>query len=142
MHIFMKMRYFIAVMMIIFFFGAALPEVQGGIPGPSNYCQGAAIENIQAGSQSLPASPSPGYPPQISPLAPPSAYRPVSPPSSGPPVVPPTPPSPGKGVINPFTGEFYPGTLGGVVNPRTGEVLPKVEGGYYNPRTGEFIPQQ
>ena len=47
---------------------------------------------------------------------------------------------PEKGVVNPRTGEFYPGTLGGVVNPQTGEVLPKVEGGYINPKTGEVLP--
>jgi hypothetical protein len=49
---------------------------------------------------------------------------------------------PEKGVVNPRTGEFYPGTIGGVVNPQTGEVLPKVEGGYINPKTGEFLPAQ
>jgi hypothetical protein len=45
-----------------------------------------------------------------------------------------------KGVVNPRTGEFYPGAMGGVMNPRTGEILPKVEGGYLNQRTGEVIP--
>jgi hypothetical protein len=45
-----------------------------------------------------------------------------------------------KGVVDPRTGEFYPGALGGVMNPRTGEILPKVEGGYLNPRTGEVVP--
>jgi hypothetical protein len=45
-----------------------------------------------------------------------------------------------KGVVNPRTGEFFPGAMGGVMNPRTGEILPKVEGGYLNQRTGEVIP--
>ena len=45
-----------------------------------------------------------------------------------------------KGVVNPRTGEFYPGVLGGVMNPQTGDILPKVEGGYLNPRTGDVIP--
>lgn len=49
---------------------------------------------------------------------------------------------PEKGVVNPRTGEFYPGTIGGVVNPKTGEVLPKVEGGYVDPNTGEVLPAQ
>ena len=49
---------------------------------------------------------------------------------------------PEKGIVNPRTGEFYPGTIGGVLNPKTGEVLPKVEGGYVNPKTGEFLPAQ
>jgi len=72
--------------------------------------------------------------------------RPPSPPPSTaaappPPAVPLPPGSvPEKGVINPRTGEFYPGTMGGVVNPKTGDVLPKVEGGYVNPKTGEFLP--
>jgi len=66
-----------------------------------------------------------------------------------PPAPPPTPsvklPAgtiPERGVVNPRTGEFYPGTIGGVVNPKTGEVLPKVEGGYVNPKTGEVLPAQ
>ncbi len=45
-----------------------------------------------------------------------------------------------KGVIDPRTGQFFPGVMGGVMNPRTGDILPKVEGGYLNPRTGEVIP--
>ena len=49
---------------------------------------------------------------------------------------------PEKGVVNPRTGEFYPGIIGGVVNPKTGEILPKVEGGYVNPKTGEVLPAQ
>jgi hypothetical protein len=57
-------------------------------------------------------------------------------------VKPPAGTIPEKGVINPRSGEFYPGTIGGVVNPQTGEVLPKVEGGYINPKTGEFLPAQ
>ena len=67
-----------------------------------------------------------------------------SPPIALPPpaVKPPAGTIPEKGVVNPRTGEFYPGTIGGVVNPQTGEVLPKVEGGYINPKTGEFLPAQ
>jgi len=67
-----------------------------------------------------------------------------SPPIALPPpsVKPPAGTIPEKGVVNPRSGEFYPGTIGGVVNPQTGEVLPKVEGGYINPKTGEFLPAQ
>ena len=67
-----------------------------------------------------------------------------SPPAApAPPAVkPPAGTLPEKGVVNPRTGEFYPGTIGGVVNPQTGEVLPKVEGGYVNPKTGEVVPSQ
>jgi hypothetical protein len=67
-----------------------------------------------------------------------------SPPIALPPpaVKPPAGTIPEKGVVNPRTGEFYPGTIGGVVNPQTGEVLPKVEGGYINPKTGELLPAQ
>jgi hypothetical protein len=96
----------------------------------------------QMNSSALPSSPAPIYPPRVAPSAPPSAYRPVTPPNPSPAVVPPRPDTPGGGVVNPWTGEFYPGTFGGVVNPRTGEVLPKVDGGYYNPQTGEFIPRK
>jgi hypothetical protein len=72
---------------------------------------------------------------------PPALPSPISPP----PLSQPTPkvPSTGvpeKGVINPRTGEFYPGTFGGVLNPQTGALLPKVDGGYVNPQTGEFLP--
>jgi hypothetical protein len=74
-----------------------------------------------------------GEPPAL-----PSPISPTSPPTPAPDV-----PSKGaieKGITNPRTGEFYPGTSGGVVNPQTGAVLPKVDGGYINPRTGEFFP--
>ncbi len=74
-----------------------------------------------------------GEPPALpSPISPPSLPQPTTKvPSTG---------VPEKGVINPRTGEFYPGTFGGVVNPQTGVILPKVDGGYVNPQTGEFIP--
>jgi len=82
---------------------------------------------------------------------PPLRVQPDSP-QSQPPSLPASPPPPAlqppaggapeKGVVNPRTGEFYPGTIGGVVHPKTGEVLPKVEGGYVNPKTGEFLPAQ
>ena len=72
---------------------------------------------------------------------PPVLPSPMSPPSL--PQTTPKVPSTGipeKGVINPRTGEFYPGTYGGVINPQTGAILPKVDGGYVNLQTGEFIP--
>ncbi len=96
----------------------------------------------QMSSSALPSSPGPMYPPYVAPSAPPSAYKPVPPPSGNPAVVPPSPARPDQGVVNPWTGEFYPGTFGGVVNPRTGEVLPRINGGYYNPQTGEFVPRR
>ncbi len=68
----------------------------------------------------------------------PSPILPTSPPTPAPNV--PSRGEPEKGITNPRTGEFYPGTIGGVVNPQTGAVLPKVDGGYVNPRTGEFFP--
>lgn len=74
--------------------------------------------------------------PEVSPPKPPS---PPAVPLPAP-VKPPQGAVPEKGVLNPRTGEFYPGTTGGVINPRTGEVLPKVGGGYISPKTGEFIP--
>lgn len=91
-------------------------------------------------SPSLPSSPPPFYPPTITPL------QPISPPAN-PPSLPSKPVTPSRnapegGIVNPRTGEFYPGTLGGVTNPRTGVFLPKVEGGYLNPETGEVIPKQ
>jgi hypothetical protein len=66
-------------------------------------------------------------------------------PISSPPLPTPSPkvPSTGlpeKGITNPRTGEYYPGTYGGVINPQSGAFLPKVDGGYVNPRTGEFFP--
>jgi hypothetical protein len=78
----------------------------------------------------------------VIPPAPP--YSPIQP---GPTPQParPAPPGPStitkeKGVVNPRTGEFLPGTFGGVIDPETGFVWPKVEGGYRNPMTGEIIP--
>lgn len=89
---------------------------------------------------SLPSSPPPFYPPT------PTGPQPISPPANPPSPLPkPVIPSknvPESGVMNPRTGEFYPGTFGGVTNPRTGVFLPKVEGGYLNPETGEVIPKQ
>lgn len=74
-----------------------------------------------------------GEPPVLpSPVSPPSLPQPTAKgPSTG---------TPEKGIINPRTGEFYPGTFGGVLNPQTGVLLPKVDGGYVNPQTGEFLP--
>ncbi len=100
---------------------------------------GAAVH----GQSTFPSSPPPFYPPV--PSAPPP-YKPI------PPQAPSQPGPPGshvpytghreQGVINPRTGEFYPGTYGGVVDPSTGVVLPKVDGGYVNPQTGEVIPRR
>ena len=90
----------------------------------------------------FPSSPPPFYPPV--PSAPPP-YRPIppqAPPQTGTPA--PSVPYSGhreQGVVNPRTGEFYPGTYGGVVDPSTGVVLPRVNGGYINPQTGEIIPR-
>jgi hypothetical protein len=74
-----------------------------------------------------------GEPPVLpSPVSPPSLPQPTPKgPSTG---------TPEKGIINPRTGEFYPGTFGGVLNPQTGVLFPKVDGGYINPQTGEFLP--
>ena len=74
-----------------------------------------------------------GEPPVLpSPVSPPSLPQPTPKgPSTG---------APEKGIMNPRTGEFYPGTYGGVMNPQTGVFLPKVDGGYINPQTGEFLP--
>jgi hypothetical protein len=88
----------------------------------------------------------PSLPPQHYPSTPsspgPPAYTPLPPGTVPAPAQPaPTHQEKEKGVVNPRTGEFYPGTYGGVVNPQTGVVLPKVEGGYQNPQTGEIIPQ-
>ena len=47
---------------------------------------------------------------------------------------------PEKGVIDPRSGDFYPGVFGGAINPKTGDFLPKTGGGFINPRTGEFFP--
>lgn len=90
-------------------------------------------------AQTLPSSPPPFYPP--APSGPPS-YAPI-PPQQAPPAQ--QPPVTGKsenGVVNPRTGEYYPGAIGGVINPQTGVVLPKVGGGYLNPQTGEVIPKK
>ena len=86
-------------------------------------------------------------PRQLFPPTPPA----LNPPPSSPTPVPPAPPLPPKaqkgpadlekGVINPRTGEFFPGAQGGVINPRTGDFLPRVDGGYLNPKTGEVIPR-
>jgi len=89
-------------------------------------------------AQSFPSMPPQHYPPTPSSPGPPS-YTPI-PPGTPPPSTAPTREIE-KGVVNPRTGEFYPGTLGGVLDPKTGVVLPKVEGGYQNPQTGETIPQ-
>ncbi len=97
---------------------------------------------VAAAAQTFPSSPRPFYPPAPSGPLP---YKPIAPP---PPQTAPSglpAPTTGKkesGVVNPWTGEFYPGTFGGVINPRTGVVLPKVEGGYLNPQTGEIIPKK
>jgi len=93
-----------------------------------------------AEAASLPSSPPPFYPPTI------TLLQPISPPAN-PPSVPSQPAIPSRnapeaGVVNPRTGEFYPGTLGGVTNPRTGVFLPKIKGGFFNPETGEIIPKQ
>ena len=81
--------------------------------------------------------------PFVFPPAPP--YSPIQP-GPTPQPAPPAPPGPStltkeKGVVNPRTGEFLPGTFGGVIDPKTGVVWPKVEGGYHNPKTGEIIPK-
>jgi hypothetical protein len=92
-------------------------------------------------AQSFPSMPPQHYPSTPSSPGPP-AYTPL-PPGTLPAPAQPVPPTreKEKGVVNPRTGEFYPGTYGGVVDPKTGVVLPKVEGGYQNPQTGETIPQ-
>lgn len=79
----------------------------------------------------------------VFPPAPP--YSPIQP-SPTPQPTPPGPPGPStlnkeKGVVNPRTGEFLPGTFGGVIDLKTGVVWPKVEDGYRNPKTGEIIPK-
>ncbi len=79
----------------------------------------------------------------VFPPAPP--YSPIQP-GPTPQPAPAAPPGPStltkeKGVVNPRTGEFLPGTFGGVIDPKTGVVWPKVEGGYHNPMTGEIIPK-
>ena len=92
---------------------------------------------------SLPSSPPPFYPPTPSGTLPYTPIPPQQPPQTTPsgPLVP-SKETKEKGVVNPRTGEYYPGTFGGVVNPKTGVVLPKVEGGYINPQTGEVIPKK
>lgn len=94
---------------------------------------------FSAEAASLPSSPPPFYPPTA------PGPQPVSP-LQNPPFVPPQTVIPSKSqpepaIINPRTGELYPGAIGGVTNPRTGVFLPKVEGGYFNPETGEIIPK-
>lgn len=64
---------------------------------------------------------------------------PITPPPSAPPPAP-TYPEPGRGALNPQTGERYLPSGQGVVNPRTGEYYPRSGSGYVNPRTGEFYP--
>jgi hypothetical protein len=45
-----------------------------------------------------------------------------------------------RGAINPMNGQYYPPTGNGdVINPATGERYPGVPGGYINPNTGEFF---
>ena len=92
-------------------------------------------------AQAFPSMPPQHYPSTPSSPGPP-AYTPL-PPGALPAPAQPAPPTreKEKGVVNPRTGEFYPGTHGGVIDPKTGVVLPKVEGGYQNPQTGETIPQ-
>ncbi len=94
---------------------------------------------IGAKAQTFPSSPHPFYPP--TPSGPPP-YTPIPPQKAPPAQQAPSAGKPEKGVIDPRTGEFYPGTYGGVINPRTGVVLPKVQGGYLNPETGEVIPKK
>lgn len=97
---------------------------------------------IAVEAQTLPSLPRPFYPP--TPSGPPP-YKPIAPPPPQTAPSGPQAPTTGKkesGVVNPRTGEFYPGTIGGVINPRTGVVLPKIEGGYLNPETGEVIPKK
>jgi len=92
-------------------------------------------------AQSFPSMPPQQYPPTSSSPGPPP-YTPI-PPGTLPAPAKPASPTQEKerGIVNPRTGEFYPGTYGGVLDPKTGVVLPKVEGGYQNPQTGETIPQ-
>jgi len=92
-----------------------------------------------AKAQTFPSSPHPFYPPIPSGLP---SYTPIPPQKAPPTQQVPSAGKPEKGVIDPRTGEFYPGVYGGVINPRTGVVLPKVESGYLNPETGEVIPNQ
>ena len=60
---------------------------------------------------------------------------------SGPGNVPSVPGVPG-GVINPATGDYYPGTgAGGAINPATGQHYPgDGAGGAINPATGQHYP--
>ena len=95
------------------------------------------------GQSFFPSSPTPFYPP-VPPARPP--YQPA-PPQAPPGTVQPAPSVPNtarreQGILNPKTGEFYPGTYGGVIDPKTGVMLPKVDGGYVDPRTGEVIPRR
>ena len=94
---------------------------------------------IAAEAQTFPSSSHPFYPP--TPSGPPS-YTPIPPQKAPPTQQAPSAGKPENGIINPRTGEFYPGVYGGVINPRTGVVLPKVKGGYVNPETGEVIPNK
>ena len=72
----------------------------------------------------------------------PTPLLPVPTPAPIPPPGPQTPSTvrPEKGIIDPKSGDFYPGVFGGAINPKTGDFLPKTGGGFINPRTGEFLP--
>jgi hypothetical protein len=92
-----------------------------------------------AKAQTFPSSPKPFYPPTPSG---PLHYTPIPPQKAPSSAKPPSRPKMERGIINPWTGEFYPGTQGGVLNPRTGVFLPKVNGGYLDPETGVVIPEK
>jgi len=64
----------------------------------------------------------------------------VSAPTPAPTLQAPSTVKPERGIIDPRTGDFYPGVFGGAINPKTGDFLPKTGGGFINPRTGEFFP--
>jgi hypothetical protein len=113
--------------------GAVNAQSQLKIVGNSPAAQGADAQNSSQTQTIFPDKLKLGEPPVL-----PSPISPTSPPTPTPNV--PSKGAPERGITNPRTGEFYPGTSGGVVNPQTGAVLPKVDGGYLNPRTGEFFP--
>lgn len=94
---------------------------------------------IGAKAQTFPSSPKPFYPPTLSG---PPAYTPIPPQKAPAPSQIPSRPKVEKGIINPWTGEFYPGVYGGVINPRTGAFLPKIYGGYLDPETGVVVPKR
>jgi len=113
------------ILVVLLFFGTLL------IPAP-----------VQGQSPS-PFSP-PSFHPPVVPAPPP--YKPI-PPQRPPQAGPLDPNAPytaqrEQGVLNPRTGEFYPGSYGGVIDPRTGVLFPRVNGGYVNPQTGEVIPRR